>query len=486
MLPRRSSLTSLAFPLCLGLAAGLAPFASADDDGLKRRDWQPAVEGQGLRGRPVRADEWKLAGGDFEGGGIAADFDAKGVTLLSWLPLNELPGANDSGADCWGYTSPSGREYAIMCISSGTAFVEVTDPVNPVIVGYVAGVQSLWHDATVIGEYAYACSDVYGGFGVQIIDLREIDQGIVKHVKNYQPNGLTTIHTLVSNPESKTLYACGSNIANGGLLAIDATDPENLALRSAWTTQYVHEAQVVTYTEGPYAGREIAFCFAGGPYYGYNKGFAVVDVTDKNSFEQLSLIDYPGIDFCHQGWTTPDNRYMYIDDELDGPHRGFPYPATRILDMQDLSSPKYLGYFATPGNTAIDHNQYVHNGVLYQSNYTSGFRAFDLSDPTKPFEFAFFDTFPGNNDPNYQGNWGNYPFFKSGITILSDMQRGMFVVKVDCRADLDHDGVPTFFDFLAFQNLFVAQDPAADANGDGAFDFFDFLKFQNLFADGCD
>jgi hypothetical protein len=54
-----------------------------------------------------------------------------------------------------------------------------------------------------------------------------------------------------------------------------------------------------------------------------------------------------------------------------------------------------------------------------------------------------------------------------------------------CPADLDGNGVLDLFDFLAFQNLFVAQDPAADCDGDGALDLFDFLCFQNLFVAGC-
>jgi sugar lactone lactonase YvrE len=56
---------------------------------------------------------------------------------------------------------------------------------------------------------------------------------------------------------------------------------------------------------------------------------------------------------------------------------------------------------------------------------------------------------------------------------------------VDCRADLDGDGQLTFFDFLAFQNLFAAGDLRADFDGSGALDFFDFLAFQNEFAAGC-
>jgi len=55
----------------------------------------------------------------------------------------------------------------------------------------------------------------------------------------------------------------------------------------------------------------------------------------------------------------------------------------------------------------------------------------------------------------------------------------------DCRPDLDGDGELTIFDFLEFQNLFDAMDPAADFDDDGEFTLFDFLAFQNAFDVGC-
>ncbi|MFI4882046.1 MAG: GC-type dockerin domain-anchored protein [Phycisphaerales bacterium JB064] len=58
-------------------------------------------------------------------------------------------------------------------------------------------------------------------------------------------------------------------------------------------------------------------------------------------------------------------------------------------------------------------------------------------------------------------------------------------VPAPCAADLDGDGELTIFDFLAFQNLFDAGDPAADFDGDGELTIFDFLAFQNAFDAGC-
>ena len=52
-------------------------------------------------------------------------------------------------------------------------------------------------------------------------------------------------------------------------------------------------------------------------------------------------------------------------------------------------------------------------------------------------------------------------------------------------ADLDGDGMRTIFDFLTFQNLYLAGDPKADFDGNGVLDLFDYLAFQNAFLSPC-
>ncbi len=59
-------------------------------------------------------------------------------------------------------------------------------------------------------------------------------------------------------------------------------------------------------------------------------------------------------------------------------------------------------------------------------------------------------------------------------------------IPIECAQDIDGDGQLTIFDFLAFQNLFDAGDPAADFDGDGVLTLFDFLAFQNAFDTGCE
>ena len=44
-------------------------------------------------------------------------------------------------------------------------------------------------------------------------------------------------------------------------------------------------------------------------------------------------------------------------------------------------------------------------------------------------EEAFFDTHPESDDASFEGVWNSYPFFESGVIALSDIKRGLFLIK---------------------------------------------------------
>lgn len=50
---------------------------------------------------------------------------------------------------------------------------------------------------------------------------------------------------------------------------------------------------------------------------------------------------------------------------------------------------------------------------------------------------------------------------------------------------MNGDGVLNVFDFLAFQDMFLIEDPRADCDNNGAFTIFDFVCYQDLFTIGC-
>ena len=362
-------------------------------------------------------------------------FESSNMQLLSWIPTSNFAGLSGPGNDCWGYVSPSGREYALMGLNNGGGFVEITDPFAPQIIETIGGPTSTWHDIKVMGEWAYGVSE--GGLGIQVIDLRNIDNGVVTLVRNRQQSGHSSTHNIASNTDSGFVYLCGANIANGGLVAVDVTsNPALPNIVGAWDDFYVHDAQIVSYTDGPYAGREIAFCLSGTGNGSGSTALRIVDDTNNSNMFLLSTISWSGARYSHQGWLSEDRKYIYVNDELDeGQTVGV--TTTRIFNVENINSPSFVGT-TTSGRAAIDHNLYIHDGYMYQSNYRSGLRVFDLADPENPQQVAWFDTFPGSDSPSFNGAWSNYPFLPSGTIILSDIERGLFLLRLAVeRLDID-------------------------------------------------
>lgn len=403
--------------------------ASADEDYRKLLDLQPPFIG------PV----WVHADGMNRNVG----FPSMGVTLQSWIPLNNFAGSHESGNDCWGYVSPSGREYAIMGLERGFGFVEITNPFSPVVVETIAGPRSLWHDVKVVGHYAYGVSE--GGSGIQVMDMSDIDNGTVTLVRNQQTGGHASTHNIVANPDAGTLYLVGANIGNGGLVNLDLSDPTRPTVGNAWTNMYIHDACVVSYDSGPYAGREIAFCASGFNGGWDSTGLRIIDVTDKNNMFTISTHFYTSPAYSHQIWLSDDKQYAYLNDELDEQNGLVQTTTTRIVDISDLANPFQAGTF-TSGSTSIDHNLYVRDRYIFESNYTSGLRVFDAADPIHPVQIAFFDTFPVNDNAVFSGTWSCWPYFPSGTVILSDMSQGLFVLRIDAinnnRLDINVIGSP--------------------------------------------
>ncbi|MEP0847786.1 MAG: choice-of-anchor B family protein [Phycisphaerae bacterium] len=399
--------------LVWGYAFAVCAAAFAHQDDPKVLDREPRYEGPG----------WRRAIDGHRGGPA---FDASGVTLMSWISLPEFGAQISNANSCTGYVSPSGREYAIIGLSHGTAFVEVTDPGNAQIVALITGPQSLWRDMRTYQNYSYSVSE--GGSGIQVMDLSQIDSGVVSLVRTVLTGGATATHTMTINAASGYLYRSGGE--NNGLRIYNLNpDPSNPTLVTTWSTRYVHEATVITYTEGPNAGKEIAFCCGGFNGGWTNTGLTILDVTNKANIVTLANYEYPNPGYSHQGWPSVDRQYFFLNDELDEQNFGTP-ATTRVINISNLSSPYQQTTF-TNGNTSVDHNLYVRDNLVFASNYRSGLRVFDASDPLAMTEIAYFDTYPGSDSANFNGLWNNYPYLPSGTIIGSDIERGLFVWRLD-------------------------------------------------------
>lgn len=417
------------------LAVVSASVATAHDGDPKVLDRQPAYPRKGWRNAGV------AAGPTVASSALSSpqsQFARSNVTLFSWISLPEfgLP-ANATGSSCFGYTSPSGREYALMGHSGGMSIVEITQPGSPVIVTTIAGNASLWRDVRAHGHYAYVSTENNGG--VQVVDLANLDSGVAPLVNTVVTGGSGNTHTLEINTASGFLYRCGG--AGNGLRIYDLNqDPVNPPFVGQWADRYVHEAQVVSYP-----GREIAIC-CGGLNGGFtNTGIDIVDVTNKSAPVHLQHLDYGTPGYSHQAWLSPDRQFLYQNDETDT------RPFTRVFDASALGSATptitYLTEFQN--GTSVDHNLYTKGTLLFEANYRSGLRVFDRSaSALAPSLVAYFDTYPADDGLGYNGLWNNYPYFPSGTVIGSDLERGLFVwwVGTPQLAFTFPDGLPTVID----------------------------------------
>jgi choice-of-anchor B domain-containing protein len=377
--------------------------------------------------------------------GNAHVFGCSDVDLVSFLPVHAIGGERGVRTnDVWGWTdAQTGKEYAIVGMSNAASFVDISDVFNPVYLGklplHEGARPSTWRDMKVYKDHAFIVSDGAGDHGMQVFDLtqlRDVRDGPVVFEETAHYDGIHSAHNIVINEATGYAYSVGSSAGGetcgGGLHMINIEDPRNPRFAGCFadpttgraSTGYSHDAQCVIY-EGPdreHQGKEICM--------GANEtALSIADVTDKKNPVALSQATYPNVGYSHQGWFSEDQRYFYMNDELDELQRNFVGTRTLIWDVTDLDDPVLAKEYLSE-NTASDHNLYVRGDFMYQSNYNSGFRVFNIRDRENPVPVGFLDTVPyGEDGPGMGGSWSNYPFFESGVILVTSGNEGLFLVK---------------------------------------------------------
>lgn len=370
--------------------------------------------------------------------GMAGPFPCRDVDLLAFLPHSRIGGGN--GNDLWGWTDPqTGREYAIVGLTTGTAFVDMTDPRQPVHLGNLPThtVESIWRGVKVFANHAFIVSEALN-HGMQVFDLtqlRRVEGPPVQFSATAHYSGFGSTHTLAINTRGGFAYAVGTRTCQGGLHVVDIREPASPKPAGCFSLDgYTHEAQCVIYAGPDETYREREICFNSN-----EDTLTIVDVTDKQDQVQVSRTGYAGSAYTHQGWLTEDQRFFLVNDE--GDERAFGHPTrTWIWDVSDLDAPILSGKYDGPV-AAIDHNLYIRGNLVYESNYRSGLRVLDASDIASGAlrEVGFLDVYPDDDAPAFNGAWTSYPFFTSGTVAVNGIEQGLFVV----RPRAEPQGQPT-------------------------------------------
>lgn len=464
----------------LALLAGTIPvnahpvhdFGGDHRDALKGRTYTGLVSDPSPGGVPMEA-MFDIRCED----GMAGIFPCHRVDLAAFLPLSDVEATFVN--DVWGWQDPvTGMQLAIVGTFEGTAFVDVTDGSAPVYLGTLESqvpgdFGNIWGDIRVYADTAYIGAEALDfttydpaagtieGFGVQVVDLTQF-RGATEPIDDIQLthhiDHVSQSHNLSINEDTGRLYVVGSYAGlaaavsechtespdglpvlngSGGALIYDLTgDPHHPEFIGCVTTDvYNHDIQCVVY-RGPdpdYQDKEV--CIGSDEV-----SVGIYDVTDGSSPVEVSRIGYLDVPpdweqpsppfYTHQGWLTADQRYFFLSDELDELSGLSTERATYIWDLADLDDPQLIGVH-TDGNTSIDHNLFVHDGLLYQANYTSGLWIYDSwkVEQGRVVMRGFFDVFPADDRTDFFGSWGNYPFFGDGKVVVTSSDEGLFVLQ---------------------------------------------------------
>jgi len=295
---------------------------------------------------------------------IQSSLNAQTITLKGQLT------SGNSGNDIWEYVDANtGKVYAIVG-GNGMSVVDVTDPTTPVQVAHLTGVPGF--DVKVWDHYVY-CSTIGGGTG-RVVDITDpanpqivgsfpSGHNIFIDDRGYMYNSIPGVRIYDLNPDPTSplfLIEVGSE-------GHDVTVRGNLMI----------------------------------DYHG-SFGTNLYDVTSPASPILLSTITDPTISYHHQGDISTDGNFLYICDELSN----HPQADISVWNISDINNPFRVSDVADPNATV--HNLYVIEDYAYVSHFTSGFKVFDITDPSV---LVMADEYDTNNSigEGFAGAFGVYP-----------------------------------------------------------------------------
>jgi len=367
-------------------------------------------------------------------GGLAGEFPCLGISLRKRVDYADIGGTFssvvDPGSDVWGWVDQlTGNEYALVALSDGTAFVDVSNPEDPVYLGKLASRtnDSGERDVKVYEDHAYIVAGA-ARHGMQVLDLTRL-RGVTNpldFIADAEYIDFGEAKNVAINEETGFAYATRTFTCGGVLHIVDITTPNNPMFAGCHGGANSMDAQCVIY-RGPDADHfESEVCFSANTNH-----LEIIDVSNKTSTAHIADVTGAQIELYHQGWLTEDHRFFLLNDELDEGLRGLP-TRTHIFDVSDLDAPVYVGPYEG-ATAAADHNLFITGNLVFEANRAAGLRVLEFGDLAnlELAELAFFDTEPASDTTDTSlGSGSVYPFLPSGTILVVD-RSGLFILSMN-------------------------------------------------------
>ena len=325
---------------------------------------------------------------------FSAAFSQKNISRLGAFYAN-----GQSLAGCWHYVDSLGHEYALIGAVNGIMILDITNPAAPVFLFQLPGLNSLWHEVKVSGDYAYAVSEAQDPDtlmdGMQIIDLRFLPNSAPNyfwHSDGIMSDKLRQAHSITV--DEKYVYVNGHSVPNhgNGVFILDKSDPWNPVYVGAESNRYCHDSYVrgdTLWTSDIQDGL-----------------FSVYDITSRANPVLLATQQTPA-QFNHNSWLSDDGNYLFTADERSG-------SPIASFDVSDLSNITLVdAYYTINMQPAEAHNVRVLNDFIINASYGSQLTIVDAARPDNLIEVGNYPTGAGLC-------WDADPYLPSGLIIATD------------------------------------------------------------------
>lgn len=329
---------------------------------------------------------------------------SRNATLLA----NVNSYSNYSGV--WGYVHPDGREYAAIGTKTGTSILSLAVPTAPVEVAFIPGVNAGTRDIRQYRTYLYIVANFSSGTpGIQVVSMVDPDHPTL--VNTYTATLGEAEYVNVDSTRA-LLFASEADefTGAGGVRIFSLADPVNLVQVGSYTPLYrIHDFHP--------AGNVGYACAID------NAMVDVLDITNPAAPTRIASFGTPQMN-PHSSWTTTDGHFLLVthEDFLLGPNG---HPA--VFDVQNPAQAKLVYEFRDlPGATC--HIPTIRGTTAAISYYTAGVRLWDLTVPTQPVEFGYYDTW-GGDDFLLAGCYQASAYLPSGIVLAADDATGLYVIQ---------------------------------------------------------
>ena len=306
---------------------------------------------------------------------------------------------------CTAYVHPDGREYAVLGTETGTSIVNVTNPSASYEVAFIPGLSSWWREMKQYRTWLYVSTEAIGG-GIQIIRMTDPEHPVL--VSTYAA-AFNREHTVTVDTTRALLILNGTRATSTmtGMHLLSLANPEAPVDLGFYNGDYIHDS----WMRGT---RLHAFCIS-------SDTVRIFDTSNPAAPVQQAFWTYPGAK-PHSGETSKDGRYLFVCDEVN-------YATLKVFDIQNLAAHPML-WESTVNPISIPHNVHVSQDTAFVSWYTEGVRLFDITDPTLPAQWGWYDTYPSYSG-GFHGVWELACGFPSGTFIASDIESGLYVFRAN-------------------------------------------------------